>query len=85
MIEFAPFMLFILGLDTDNPNGVEFERVAVVYATLAQCEEAGQVISKRRSKEAEDTTKASYQYRCIPLPKGEEIERAFREWDGQGA
>jgi len=84
MIEFVPFMLFILGLDPNHPGEIEFQRVEIVYSTLGHCEKAGEAMSKRLTQEAADTTKASYQHRCIPLPKGKEVERAFREFSGEG-
>lgn len=83
MIEFAPFMLFILGLDPNNPGQVEFERIEVVYATLEACNQVGEATVEQRTKEASQISGASYEYRCIAVPKGEEIERAWREVIGE--
>lgn len=83
MIEFAPFMLFILGLDPDRPGEVQFKRVEKVYATPEACNQEGDLFAKASTIAAAKTGRMTYEYRCIQVPKGEEIERAWREFNGQ--
>ena len=83
MIEFVPFMLFILALDPDRPDEVQLKRVEKIYATLEECNKDGELFAKASTIAAAKTGRITYQHRCIEVPKGEEIEKAWRELTGK--
>lgn len=82
MIEFVPLMLFILGLDPDRPGEVQMKRVEKVYATLEECNEEGALFAKASTIAAAKTGRITYVHRCMEVPKGAEIEKAWRDRTG---
>ena len=80
MIELIPFMLFLLGVSPEHPE-VGIERAPALYASEAECIEAGKEMVERRMIYREFYANAEFSFRCLPVPSVEEYDDLFKRED----
>ena len=85
MIELVPIMLFLLGVSPEHPGEAVMKRVPVIYASEAECAEAGKEMVERHEMYREFFANAEFTYQCMPVPKSEEYDELFqRDAEAQG-
>ncbi|MDJ0977895.1 MAG: hypothetical protein QNI87_05105 [Erythrobacter sp.] len=77
MIEFAPFLLIILGWRAERPGDIDLQRPEILFETREACEEAGAKMAARMTQAALDKSGAEYQHRCLAAPRMKEYDEAF--------
>lgn len=74
MIELVPYMLMLVWAAPDQPGGFEIERVASLFASEADCDQAAaQLVAEASGK--------AMAHRCLPVPKTGEYDRLFAQID----
>ncbi len=81
---FVPVMLFILGVHPDKPGEPDIQRPEILFASAAECEEAGAKMAKRMTQAAQDKSGARYEHRCMSAPSPAEYEAAFAQLSKSG-
>ncbi|MDM7957355.1 hypothetical protein [Blastomonas sp.] len=76
MIELIPYMLMLVWPAPDQPGGFEIERVASLFASEADCDQAAaQLVA--------DASGRAMAHRCLPVPNTTEYDRLFAQIDAK--
>lgn len=79
MIEFVPYMLIILWWHPEHPGTFDLERKQQLFATEEACRVVGENYEAGVDMYSLEHDGAKVKYYCLPVPSGDEVERAFEE------
>ncbi|MEM7664307.1 MAG: hypothetical protein AAF250_00490 [Pseudomonadota bacterium] len=77
MVEFIPFMLFILGWHPDRPGEIDLQRTEILFASEKECAETGSAMAERMTEVAASQSGARYQFQCMAIPAREEFDTLY--------
>ncbi len=75
---FVPVMLFFVGWHPNQPGETDIQRLEFLFASAAECEEAGAKMAKEMTQAANGKSGVRYEHRCMSAPALTEYESVWQ-------